>query len=309
MKKFACSVTLILASMSLAFIAHAATTPAPTPAPIELSPTRGDVATTLTIDRDGNTILKGAKIVQIAGNNMFVKTSWGSAKINWVIVVSKDTTLSRRFGGVSTINEFSNDEYINVEGTMYGSGGDSLVIKAKSVKNWSKENEPGEFSGTIANFNPDKKSFVLIVSGAPNVTVTAPAALTIKKGSRAISFLELRNGDRVISTGGVFNVIDRTLAVDRMEIFQEQSIFVPKNFQGTLKSIAGTSLPTTAVVTIEGKDYTIYLTQQTVIMNKLKEKALLQRFLIGDTVRLYGSIRKINLDEIENIEVFRNIDL
>jgi hypothetical protein len=275
----------------------------------ELPPTRGDVETQISIDKLGTVSLKGARIVQIAGSNMFVTTSWGSAKIRWVIVASKDTTLTRRFGGATSINEFDIDEYINVTGTMYGSGGDSLVIKATSIKNWSKENEPGEFSGTIANIDFGKKTFTLIVPDAPNVLVTAPPSLSVKKGARSISFGDLANGDRVLSTGGTFNVIDRSLAIDRIEIFQEQSIFVPRNFQGTLKNISATTLPTTATIRAEGKDYTVYLSEKTIISNKLKEKASLQRFLVGDTVRLYGAIRKTNLTEIDNVEVFRNIDL
>jgi len=296
------------ATLALALATFGTTLNAQTTKP-ELPPTRGEVETQLSIDRNGAVSLKGARIIQIAGSNMFVTTSWGSAKIRWVIVSSKDTVLTRRFGGATSINEFDIDEYVNVVGTMYGSGGDSLVIKATSIKNWSKENEPGEFSGTIANIDYNKRTFTLIVPDAPNVLVNAPSTLSVKKGARSISFGDMINGDRVLSTGGTFNVIDRSLAIDRIEIFQEQSIFTPRNFQGTLKSLSATTLPTTATITIEGKDYTVYLTEKTVILNKLKEKASLQRYLIGDTVRLYGAIKKTNLTEIDGVEVLRNINL
>ncbi|MBV9159817.1 MAG: hypothetical protein JO019_04445, partial [Candidatus Kaiserbacteria bacterium] len=109
----------------------------------------------------------------------------------------------------------------------------------------------------------------------------------------------------VLSAPGTYDYGSNTLAASALTIFQAKDVFVSKNFQGTLKALAGTNLPTTLTVTIDGVDYTVYLTAKTSILNNKKASVGLYRFAAGDTVRLYGKIRETNLSEID-AEVVRD---
>ena len=84
-------------------------------------------------------------------------------------------------------------------------------------------------------------------------------------------------------------------------------MFAPRNFEGTLKSISGTTLPATLVVTVSGTDYTVYLAKTTVVLKKNRSAATLGRFVVDDTVRFYGAIRQANFTEID-AEIVRDLN-
>ncbi len=295
-----------LIALSIATTGNAAVTGGASAGPA--LPIREALYSEVSIDKNGNIIIGGTSVLQISGTNIFTYTTWGAAKIRWVITTSTSTEFTRRFGGATDITDITAGDRLNVEGTLYGLGGDSLVIKAKKIKNWSKENEPGEFTGIAANLNVEKRRLTIIVRNGLNVEAILAPGIYIKKGAREIELSELKNGDNILSTSGIYNAIDRIVTVDRMEIFQEQSIFTPRNFQGTLKSIAGTELPTSLVLIIGGKDYSVKLPQGTLVMNKARASAVLERFLIGDIVRVYGAIEKTDFSVID-AEIVRNISI
>ena len=274
--------------------------------PIDL--TRGEVKSTVTVNKEGDVSLQGIVVTQKAGTNIFAQSRWGSAVVRWVITISSTTALSRRFGAPSDIPEIAIGDYLNVDGVIQGLGGDSLVIKAKKIRNWTKEDESAEFSGVVANSNPENSTLTIILKDSPNIVAKLPTGLGIKKGARTIYMSEVKNGDKLLKARGVYNPIDRILSVESMEIFQEKSIFDSRNFQGSLKSIAATTLPTTLTVTVENKDYTVLLDEKTELMNKARGKALLQRFVAGDSIRIYGAIEQTNLSNIK-AEIVRNISL
>ena len=92
-----------------------------------------------------------------------------------------------------------------------------------------------------------------------------------------------------------------------MEVYQDKAVFKAQNFQGTLKSLSGTALPASAVITVGKSDYTVYLPASAKVMSKNRAATTLQRFTAGDTVRFYGSIRQTNLQEID-AEILRNLN-
>ena len=157
--------------------------------------------------------------------------------------------------------------------------------------------EQKTIAGTVATLNRDLGTLTLTDKKLGAITVVPPD--TITKGARTIVPAELAVGDKVLSASGTFDYSTKTFSASAMEIYQTKSIFVAQNFQGTLKSLSGTALPVSAVITVGTKDYTVYFAAGASIMNKNKAATSLQRFTVGDTVRFYGSIRPTNLSEID----------
>jgi hypothetical protein len=57
---------------------------------------------------------------------------------------------------------------------------------------------------------------------------------------------------------------------------------------------------------IDGTTYTVHLSAKTSVLNTAKKPANLVRFVVGDTVRLFGAIRKDSLTTID-AEVIRDL--
>ena len=133
------------------------------------------------------------------------------------------------------------------------------------------------------------------------------APYNIQKGARTISAGELAVGDKVLSSSGSFDYATKIFTASDMEVYQDKSLFKAQNFQGTLKSLSGTALPASAVITVGKTDYIIYLAASAKVMSKSRVATTLQRFTAGDTVRFYGAIRQANLQEID-AGIIRNLN-
>ena len=66
--------------------------------------------------------------------------------------------------------------------------------------------------------------------------------------------------------------------------------------EGKLKSLAGTSVPTSIVVTAGDKDYTVNMAADTSILSSSWLKAVLSSFNVGDKVRAYGTVTNLTID-------------
>ena len=90
-------------------------------------------------------------------------------------------------------------------------------------------------------------------------------------------------------------------------VYIDPTIFLPRNFQGILQAVSGDNPPVLTVNT-EGKNYSVMLTSSTQILNNARNSVSLKRYLVGDTVRLYGAIRQAE-DPIIDAQIVRDIDL
>ena len=138
-------------------------------------------------------------------------------------------------------------------------------------------------------------------------TVRVGASTPIKKGARSVLFTDIAVGDKVLSVSGTYDYETGVLTATALEIFQDKTIFTPRNFEGTLKSISGTTLPATLVVTVAGTDYTVYLAKGASVLKKNRSAATLGRFVVDDAVRFYGAIRQANFTEVD-AEVVRDLN-
>ena len=261
----------------------------------------------LHVDDAGNVKLGGGQVILVSGTTFYLRLNFGSAVIRMTVMTNKDTEVIKKFGGKISVKELLPGEYVSLEGTVVP-GSDSFAIMAGKVKDWSKQTEAGTFSGSIQSISASDGTFILNSSTGESIKIKFTNYNTIVMGERTINFGDLRIGDRVIAVGGTLDVPTAALTAETIEIFQDQSIFYPRNFQGTLKGLSSTSLPVIMTVTIEGIDYTVHVPADAPILNNIRNTTELRRFVIGDTVRFFGSIRKNNLTTADAALV-RNVSL
>ena len=237
-----------------------------------------------------------------AGTNLFSRVTWGNVFLR-ITVLASSAKITKNNGGSAVVEDIQVGDIISVKGTL-APGADSLVINALEVRDTSLNVESKSISGTIKTLNVPLNTLTLTDKKLGSITVVAP--YNIQKGARVISVGELTAGDKVLSASGNFDYSTKTFTAESMEVYQNKSVFAAQNFQGTLKSLSGTALPTSAVITVGKTDYTIYLAASAQVMSKNKATTTLQRFTVGDTVRFYGSIRQTNLQEID-ASLIRNL--
>lgn len=261
------------------------------------------------IKTDGTMTVRSAKVDQILNTTLFLTTKWGTMPLRWTMKTDASTKVVKRYGGSARVSDIKLGDYLDVEGDFFV-GSDFFGLTAQSIKDWSLQEEAGTFSGRIVEYNAN--NFVL-QTPAQNITVQPATSTSIKKGGVAISWSRLKNGDTVVLADGVYDYVKNTLTATQIVVFQPTAAFAARNYEGTLKRIDAPRLPTTLAVTAGGTPYTVLLSEKTVVLKKGRAPAELSRFVAGDTVRFYGSLRpeeNILRDElVVDAEVVRNLNL
>lgn len=258
------------------------------------------------IDASGNVSVQNAKITLFAGDTIYARLFWGETSIRMTVKTGKANSITKKYGEPLKVSDMKVGDRINIDGYLED-GADSLTLYAKSVKNLSNEQEAGKFSGII--IGPTTGGYTLKTDAGETIKLSMNSSVVVEKGNRTLGFYDIKAGDRVLNVEGVFNHANKTLETNRIKIYIDLSVFKAKNYQGTLKSLAGVDLPTTATVTVDGQDYTVKLMAKAAVLNNKKAPTRLSRFVIGDTVRFYGAIPEG--DDLRYVigEVIRNIDL
>ena len=256
------------------------------------------------VTQDGNVSIKRARVMQVAGNNFYTRVSWDNIFIRVTVVTNADTVIVKNHGERAIPADFQEGDLINIEG-KFPSASESFIVNATSVKNLSLEKQSAQFSGTVTSVSSESDEFKLSTKSGL-ITVTTSGARLIK-GIIPIVLSQLGKGDRVLSAHGTYDYSTKTLAATDVSVWQDPIVFIPHNFKGTLKSLDGTTLPTSVVVRLTKKDYTVKLTLSSKLTNKLGEATALSRFQVGDTVRFYGAVRNDDLSVVDNVELFRDM--
>jgi hypothetical protein len=254
---------------------------------------------------DGTFTAKNVVIYQKAGTNFFSRAVWGTTFLRFVIVTSTSTVITKKYGESATAADIKEQDIIDITGTL-ANGGDSMVINAKTIRDTALQSAGKTFAGVVVSVSADSQTFVLNDKTFGKVTVAAGSA-TITKGARTIALSEMKAGDKVLNAPGTYTYTNNTLTASSVIVYQDDKIFLPRNFQGTLKSISGTTLPVTLVVTVDTTDYTVYVPVGTLILKNSKAATTLSRFVVGDTVRFYGVIRPTGLTEVD-AQVLRDLN-
>ncbi len=254
---------------------------------------------------DGNFVAKNILVYQKAGTNLFCRGTWGTTFIRFVVTTSPATAITKKHGEQATVGDIGEKDIIDVEGRL-ATGGDSIVVNASTIRNASLETDVKSLSGKIVSIDTSARSLVVNDKSFGKTTITIGSAV-IMKGVRSITLADIKVGDTVASAQGVYDYSTKTLTASVIGIYQDPAFFKPRNFEGALKSISATQLPSTFVVTVQGTDYTVYMDAKGSVLNKHKGAASLSRFVVGDKVRFYGTLREANITEVD-VEVIRDLN-
>lgn len=262
---------------------------------------------TIAISEKGEAKVKNAVVFMIAGPTLFVRTYWDNAFIRWTIRTDNKTEIVKMFGGAIKVSDIKVGHILNAQGAMV-SGSDTLNLNASFVRDLSLENEQATFSGIVSLIDATANKIILKTSESKDLIVKLNSA-TFKKGNIFVPLSKIKIGDKATSVIGVYHQPTETIEAVSLEFSQNTSIFAPRNFEGVMDKLNGKTLPTTASVTVGGKSYTVYLAADTQVLRSNKSKTTLERFVDGDRVRFYGSIREtVEQNEID-AEIIRDLDL
>ena len=149
--------------------------------------------------------------------------------------------------------------------------------------------------------------------GSSNLTwqinTTGAEFIQVGGGKKLYSIADIAVGD-VISFSGTLNTGVSGLAVDAKVVKNWTKKTTPPpsmndTFQGTLQSLASTTLPTSLVLKIGNTNYTVNASSSTIVIGANWLPTTLSTFQIGDTVRIFGSISASENTHI-NALVIRN---
>jgi hypothetical protein len=255
---------------------------------------------------DGTVTGTSLTIMQKTGHNFFTRATWGLAFIRITIITNASTTVTKAHGESASVDDVQEGDIFDMAGTLNFSG-DTISVNAKTIRDTSLQSTGMTLTGSVKSINLPAQTFVLSNTAFGTTSIRMADGAAITKGARTIFLPDVAVGDKVLSAVGTYDYGSNTLTASSVELYQSSAMFTPRNFQGTLKSLAGTSLPTSAVVTVSGTDYTVYLAQGASVLNSAKGKASLTRFVVGDTVRFYGSIRRTDFSQAD-ADVFRDLN-
>jgi len=258
------------------------------------------------IDKDGYVTIYQAQVYQISGTSFYLRYYVGLAFIRILVKTEAITKVFRRFGDEITLKQINPGDVINVEGKIEN-GADTLSLIATKITNFSNQKEISGFSGIVSGTGSTTGSFILNTKNQGMITLNTSSTTQIRKGSRIITTDLVHNGDQVTSTVGTFDHSNMTLAANVIVIYTDMKVFAERNFQGTLKAVSQAN-PPILTVNAEGKDYSVMGTANTAILNTKRSAVSIQRFVVGDTIRIYGNIREAE-NPIIDAQIIRNISL
>ncbi len=262
------------------------------------------------ITNNGKVLVRGAKVTAISGNVITANTLWGSANMVWVI--NSDTAKTkhvRRFGGSSTISEIAIGDFLSFQGVLVTATASPLTVDATIIKDWSNQKKNANFEGTVSSVTGT--SFLLATKKSGNVTVNTTATTSIIKkiGDHnpeiAGVFADITVGSK-IQTSGVLNNLTNILDANKVVIKNQVAVIPAPQVVGVIKTIAGTTAPTTFVFTSGGIDYTAKVSATTTLFTNSNVATTLTSFVIGQNVQVFGTVNadlSIDSPSIKNLSL------
>ena len=254
------------------------------------------------INNNGEVLVRGAKVTAITSSSLTATNTWGAAALSWTVNTDANTTFIRRSGGQSSLGEISVGDVISFNGTLVTTA-PAFTVQARVVKDFSIQARNASLKGTVQSLIASSSQFVLATQNMGNVNIVINGNTQIKKGDALAVFTDIAIG-ATVSVTGVLNTQTNVLTATQVKINVPNP---PKTtVQGTVKSIASTTIPTTFVLTVGGIDYKVRVAADTSVLNVFWLRANLSAFQVGNIVRVYGTV---NADATIDATVIRNISI
>ncbi|HEY4509273.1 MAG TPA: hypothetical protein VJC13_03315 [Candidatus Paceibacterota bacterium] len=270
-------------------------------------PTLIFAASEVHITSDGKATVSQLKVMQIFGSTLATRMYWGSAYVRLTVKTGDKTKFYRGTGEVTTLSEITEGNILDITGELE-SGSDSLSLVASTVKNSSVQKQQTVISGVVTGVDLGNKRFSMKSSKYGVVTINASGGTVFTKGTRSLDIEHVKVGDMVTKASGDYDLSTKTMTATSVTTFIDPKTFVAKNYEGSLVEVGSATLPTTLKVKIGSLTYIVNLSAKASVLRKNRNAVGLNRFVAGDSVRLYGAIREVD-DPIIDAEIIRNLSL
>lgn len=259
------------------------------------------------ITKEGVASFTEAKVMQLAGGTIYARLYWGDAYVRFTIKTTNKTKFYRGTGELTTLSEIGEGNSLDVSGELE-SGGNTLTLIASSVKNSSVQKQQTVATGKVTSIDLGARKFTLDSKKLGLITINVKPETVFSKGNRTLDLEHVKVGDSVTRASGDYDLSAKILSADSVVTYLDLNQFKPKNYEGTLQSVGGTTLPTNVRVMIGGTSYTVNLRDKASVLNKSRSSVSLNRFMAGDQVRIYGSMVEVD-EPIIDAEILRNMSL
>ncbi|MSU45253.1 MAG: hypothetical protein EXS47_01330 [Candidatus Zambryskibacteria bacterium] len=272
-----------------------------------ITPQSALAGSVISITKEGVASFTEAKVMQLVGGTIFARLYWGEAYIRFTIKTDSRTKFYRGTGEVTTISEIVEGNLLDVTGELE-SGSNTLTLITSSIKNSSVQKQQTNASGKVVSVDLGLRKFILDskVLGVININVKPETSFV--KGNRTLDLEHFFVGDMVTKVSGDYDLSTKTLVADSVLTYVDPAYYKAKNFEGVLQVVSGVSVPTSLRVMVGKTSYTVNLREKTSILKKNRSAGSLNRFVVGDNLRIYGSIVEVD-EPIIDAGIVRNMSL
>ena len=151
------------------------------------------------------------KITVIGSNNFSLSGEDGTFQVN----ITDKTKILRKFGGKSSLSEYSVGDEVMVIGKFTDET--KTTIDAKVIRNLSIQKRRGAFFGKVTVKNTD--NFVMETLERGKQTVYFGTAKFVKRNEEAMTYADLKLGDRVRVKGVWDKTLNQITEVDQVKDF------------------------------------------------------------------------------------------
>lgn len=259
------------------------------------------------VTKDGKASVSAIKVMQIAGSTFYVRLYWGDAFVRMTIKTNSTTKFLRATDEPTTIKEVREGDILDVVGELQ-SGTDTLTLTASSIKNSSVQKEQTTFSGIVTAVDFPLRTFTLNSKERGAIIIKTATSTQFSKGTRMLDLEHVRVGDHITKTAGDYDIPSKTLSAQSVTTYVDLALFKPRLFVGTLAETPTSVEVASIKVAANGALFTVFINDKTTILRNNRAATTLQRFVLGDTIRLYGTRREVD-EPIIDAEVIRNTNL
>lgn len=151
--------------------------------------------------------LKG-QLVTISGNILAVQKD----NTSYTVLVTDKTELKRKFGGYSTLSEFSPNDILVIIGNRVKNSDSTLSttgIEASYIRNMSIQRRFAVFTGEITA--KSSNTVTLKTTGRGTQTVYVTSSTQYKERNTIITFADIQIGNKIVVKGELWNRVNEKI--------------------------------------------------------------------------------------------------
>lgn len=148
-------------------------------------------------------------LTSISGNTLAVSTE---NNLTLTVLVSDKTQLKRKFGGTSTLGEFSVNDDLIIIGNRKKNSDESMSsteVEASYIRNMSIQRRFAVFTGEITA--KSSTTVTLKTIGRGTQTVYVMSNTQYKERNKAITFADIQIGNKIVVKGELWNRVNEKI--------------------------------------------------------------------------------------------------